>query len=291
MQGIQNFRQLSFNSTIDPIFRLGLGILFVMIGWGINGAIGATVIGAMMAYLFGLIPLKRFLKKTNETIDTSSIKGYSWPVLMAMTLSALLINIDVFLVKHFAENISPVGGVSGAQLAGLYAALSVLGKIIFFLAGPIVGVMFPMIAELSESHQKHYPIFLNALLIIIGISSIILICYFVFPSFIVKILYGKDYLPISHYLGRFGIMLFLYSLVFTFINYFLSIKKTAFIYPLAIISLSEAVGLWFFHQNFNQIINLLSIVMGLLLTIFILLYFIPKKNQFIYAISHRSRLQ
>lgn len=253
LQGLQRFGQAIFNQNIDPFLKLTLGLLLVKLGLGINGAVVAIVISSFVAYLASFWPLRPVLKVPATQIGRvpAEVKNFSAVALVAFLLATLLMNIDILLVKHFLP----------AHEAGLYTALSTMGKIILFVTTPVVSVMFPMISDLQGRDEKHYRVLLQSIILVLTVSLVGVTGYYLFPELIVKILYGSDYLPVASLLGLFGIVMMLYSLINLWINYFLSIGDRHFIWPLILSVIIEIGLLLARHETFLHVIEDLLIAM------------------------------
>jgi O-antigen/teichoic acid export membrane protein len=267
MQGMKKFSSLSVNIVIDPSVKLVLGMLLIWFGYKSTGAMASIFFGLLMAFLFSFIPIKSILKRKTPKLKIHGISKYSVATIVTFILFALLVNIDIVLVKHFFSE----------DQAGIYAAIATIAKIIFFLSSPVVGVMFPSIAQAYELGQKHYKILINSFFFVFSISLIILIFYVISPSLVIKILYGQQYTSGYYLLGLFGFAILFYSLVNVFINYFLSIKKLIFILPLALVLFSEIVLIWFFHDTPLMIVKILTLTMLVLLAILSFIYLFEKK--------------
>lgn len=253
MQGLQNFGQAVLNQNIDPFLKLTLGLLLVQLGLGIDGALGAIVIGSMVAYLVSFWPLQPLLKQQATPIKTipAEVKEFSIVALIAFLMATLLMNIDILLVKHFLP----------AHEAGLYAALSTIGKIILFVTTPVVSVMFPMISDLQGREQKHYKVLLQSIILVMLISLCGVVGYFVLPELVVRLLYGPEFLEIAPLLGLFAIVMTLFSLINLWINYFLSIGNRFFIVLLGLSVVVEIILLLTRHASFFMVVEDLLVAM------------------------------
>ena len=267
LQGLQKFKDLSIISVISTLFKILLAVLLVKLGFALNGAIGAIVLAGIIGYFITFLPLKFLFKKEKEEIETKEIFRYSFPVFFTLLFMALLYNTDIILVKHF---FSP-------DIAGQYGALAVLGHIIFFIGGPIIGVMFPMTAAAYSNNSNPAKI-LKKSGILVGIIGLgVLFFYFLFPNFIIKILVGSKYLAINQFLGWFGISMFFYSLIILFSQYFLATHRISFVYLVGTGALLQAILISFFHSNLWQVIWIMNITMLSTLILLIGYYFKTKK--------------
>lgn len=260
LQGLQKFKLLGLSYIIEGIGKFGCGVLLISLGFGVNGAIGSLVLSYIVAFILVFIFAIKFLRMKKEKFDTWEIYKYALPVFLMLISLTLFYSIDVLLVKHF---LSPID-------AGYYAALSLLGKIIFFGSLSVSMVMFPKVSESHILNKDHKNILYKSLLLILSFGGAVSLFYFLFSRFTVNLLFGKDYLEITNLLGLFGIVITIFSLIYILSFYYASINKTKFIYLLILFNLLEAILIWFFHNSLMQIIIILLIIFSILFLIMIL---------------------
>ena len=268
LQGLQKFNLLGLNLILEIIFKLGLGIIFVYLGYKVNGAISAVVLSFLFPILLGLFTIKNFFeKKQTDSFDQKKIYNYTYPVLISLTLMSLLFTIDVFLVKHYFEE----------ELAGFYVAASIIGKIIFFATFAISQVMFPKSVEKFSLNQSSKTILKKSLLLVSLLSVPITIFYFIFPQFVTLILFGNEYMKINNLLGIFGIAISLFSFSYLLVLYNLSISRINLIFPLIFFVILETLLIYFIHTTLLQVVLILTIIM-LLVFIYLLFYTFANKK-------------
>jgi len=245
--------------------KLLIAIGLVFWGFKINGALFGFLVGGIVAYFYTLVPL-RFVLASQQEEKTTNLKNkeffrFALPVFFSTLAFTSLFTTDVILVRHFLPG----------HESGFYAALAVLGKIIFFVTSPIVAVAFPLISERHAKGARYRHLLWISFLLIGVVSFLATLIYFLWPQLMIKVLYGVPYLAAAPYLGFFAIFLSFYSLCFLMVNFFLSVGKTkAVILPL-IAAVTQILFIWFFHQNLWQII-FISIFLLALLLISLLLY-------------------
>ena len=260
LQGLQKFKILGLSYIMEGVGKFIGGFLLIYIGFGVNGAIGGLVISYIVALILVSIYIFKFLKIKKEKFDSKEIYKYSLPVFIMLISLTLFYSIDVLLVKHFFDS----------DMAGYYAALALLGKIIFFGSLSVSMVMFPKVSESHILNKDHKNILYKSLLLILSFGGLISLFYFIFSKFTVNLLFGADYLEITNLLGLFGIVMTIFSLIYVLAFYYASINKTKFIYLLVLFNLLEAILIWFFHNSLMQIIIILLILFGILFLIMIL---------------------
>jgi O-antigen/teichoic acid export membrane protein len=281
LQGLQEFTSYSINLILEPIIKIILSVLLIIWGFKVNGAIAAYVLSIFLVYLFSFWFLKNVIKQKETRFDARAILKYSLPVLVGFFLINLLSSVDILVVKHYFNS----------QQAGLYSCLSTIAKIVLYFSLPFVSAMFPKISELFTKEKKHFAILAQTFGIVAVLSLVIMIVFTMFPDIIVKLLFGAQYLPISPYLGKMSLAMFLLILINVFFNYYFSIGKYKFIFYFFIFSVCEIILMVLFHSNFNQIINSIIATYGGLILCLGISYIWSKKEQIIYAINNNSRLQ
>ncbi|MBM3205357.1 hypothetical protein FJZ41_00695, partial [Candidatus Shapirobacteria bacterium] len=264
LQGLTRFVHFSLSAILEVLLKLLVAIGLVFWGFKVNGALFGFLVGGVIAYFYTLVPLRFVLTGRQEEkiipFKNKEFFSFALPVFFSTLAFTSLYTTDVVLVRHFLPG----------HESGFYAALSVLGKIIFFATSPMVAVAFPLISERHAKGVRYRHLLWVSFFIISLISFLAILLYFLFPQFIIKLLYGTPYLEAAPYLGFFAIFLSFYSLCFLLVNFFLSIGKTKVVaFPL-IAGLLQIILIWFFHQSLWQIIFISIILLALLLVVLLL---------------------
>lgn len=261
LSGLQRFVQSSINGILSVAAKIIFGVLFVWIGWSVNGALGALAVSSIIAMIHAYYYLHLPKESVKTKIEPRSIMFYAVPVLLSTFCITSIYNIDVILVKHYFD----------AEVAGQYSVLSLLGKIVFFITGSVGAVLFPAIVERHSRNERYSHILKYSMFLVLAGALAVTASYFVMPNFIIKTLFGSSYLPIAPYLGYFGIIMTFFSLSNLLVVYNLSLKKTKFI-PILFMGLISEVGLiYIYHSSLWQIIYALLFSMAFIL--FFLLVF------------------
>ncbi len=261
LQGLQSFIKLGANLGTEGFGRIFFVILLISLGFGVNGAILALVLAFTSALIIMIVQIsKNFNKYKEQKIDTKELYKYSWPVFFITMTFTLIFSLDIILVKHFFDSVS----------AGYYTALSNLGKIVFFLSFPIIQVMFPVSSE-ETVLKKNNNIILKSFLMIFTIGGFVSLFYFLFPQFMISILYGSAYMTISSLLGPFSIFMLVFSLSYLIAFYNLSKNRTKFVKWVVLSVFLEILLIWLFHSSLIQVI-LSLISLNSIVLLYLLLY-------------------
>lgn len=271
LQSLMKFALISFINSLGGIIKLIVGILLIYLGFRAFAGLWAIFFMTLGSFIIAFIPLFKILKiNGNEkiSIPKKEIIKYSIPAFITVLFLTSFTSMDVILVKHFFNS----------RDAGFYAGLSLIGKVIFYFTGPIPMVMFPLLIKRHTMGQSYKKLFYLSLFLVALPSITISLIYLIFPEFIINLfLGGREYLILSQYLGIFALYLTIFSLVNVCVGFFLSFNETK-IAPLVILAASlQIILIYFFHQDFYQIIQV-SIIVSFGLFVSLLTYYYKKFN-------------
>lgn len=261
IQGFQLFTASSVLTTVGMTLRLifGVGFAYFGVGWTLVSNIFSNVI----SYSLTFIPLRFFarIKDKPLTINRKEALGFSIPALITTLGITLLFSQDVLLVKHYFT----------AHEAGIYASLSVLGKVLFYATGAVSFVLFPVVSERNASGKGH------SRLVAVGLFIIGMVCvgltalYFMAPG-IVLVAFGKAFYGAAQYMGMFAIFMSFFSLSSILTQTLLALDKVNVWIITAGFALSQTVLLLLFHGTILHVIGV-NIAVSAALFFSLLLYY------------------
>lgn len=250
-QGLILFWGNVIPTLISSLTKFVVGVALVLLGWSVLGAIYAVLLGSVLAFFYSFWFIKKNLKKAKRTaVSLKPFLSYSLPVLIQALAFTSLFSTDVLLVKHFFE----------PHEAGIYAALSTLGKIIFFATSPIAATMFPIVSQRLARGENYHKIFLMAFYLTLSVSLAIILFYWLFPEMVIKVLYGSAYLSARAELVWMGLFLLFYSLSSLLVNYSLSLGKSGIVIFPFVGALLQIILIWFWHGTTLQVIQISLLV-------------------------------
>jgi len=240
MQGKKKFAHLGINMVLESATKFILALGFVFLGWKVYGAIFATFLSVIIAFVFSFIPLKsinksRAVKKAN--ID--NILSYTGPTFAITLAITLFYSLDIIMAKVFFSE----------EIAGFYAISSTLAKIIFLGTLPISKAMFPLSAEDKSPVYEKTNVFLNALGILGGMLIVGLSIFYAFPDLIILTFKGEAIVPAARILFYLAIAASLLSLANLTLLYKLSTNKTSGYFSLLFFVMIEVILLSYFSSN------------------------------------------
>lgn len=251
LKGVQMFNWLSVIYVSETFSKLVFGILLISLGFGLNGAVMAFSLGYLVPLLICFVPLRHLLriKGENENIDFSVIYKYSVLVLIAIGTLNLVQNIDVILVKHLFTSYE----------AGIYTAMSNIGKIIFFLSAGISASMFPKVSELRSDSSASLDLLKKGVLSISLLSILFVIGCFLFDELIVRLLFGLEYVEGAFLLPYFSVALSFLSMTSIVVFYLLAKRDFNFLPIFIPIPILQVVFIYLFHEKLIDVVLILNV--------------------------------
>lgn len=264
LQGQMQFGTLAISYQAEMWVRLLIGLLLVITGWAAEGAIVGLALSILATWFVADYALRRqqppSVRAHNGPLlspaERQAIWHFALPVLMVETSLILINNSDVLIVKRFFDSVA----------AGQYAALALIGRIVFFGTWSVVITMFPLVAQKHQRGEAHRPLLWMALGMVLGVSVFIIGGTVLLPELIVRILFGADYLGIAPLLWRYAVATALFALANVLINYHLALGNRIGSALALLAGIAQVVVLTRFHATLNQVVVLQIVLMaGLLL--------------------------
>lgn len=252
LQGRQKFNELGTLQVAHAAFRLLLGVLLVKLGLDAVGALAALPLGTVGTVLLGLALLGSVLwQRTGEShqVTTADLTRYTGATLVGLISFAALVNMDALAVKHYFPPTE----------AGYYSMAVTLGKIVIFLPSAFALVLFPKSAERHAQHRD------SSRLLRLSLAATLLLCaglvaaYFIAPAFLLRAVFGAENPFAGPVLGLVAVAMTGYALVNVWLNYFLSVEQTGFVYALPVAVAAQFALLTLFHATLVQVVTVVAL--------------------------------
>lgn len=256
LQGRMRFGLLAISYQAEMWSRLAIGVLLVAAGFGVSGAVGALGLSFVATWWVArrarlALPLSGQL----ETRERRAALAFSLPVALALVGQILINNSDVILVKRF---FAPTE-------AGHYAALALIGRIVFFATWSVVTVLLPVVAQRHQRGERHSHLLWLSLAAVLLVSMGVTGVSYLYPTQIVGLLFGSAYLSIAPLLWLYAIATALYALANVIITYRLSTGNGWGSLFAVAAGLTQVGTLWMVHGSLAQVVHLQIVIMSGLL--------------------------
>ncbi len=260
LQGSQRFDQLGYLVILDTTLRLAFGVVLVMAGWNVSGAILCSPLGNLGGIAIGLLFISvvcRPFMTLRPRPDRWEHFSFALPVLATFFFYTWMTTSDVAFARHWFPG----------EEAGIYSAASRVGMI--FLYGPnmLTSYMFPKAAYMHSRNEdvRHllrktlnlswYIIFGSLLFCVVG------------SPLIVKLLFGSQYEAAIHLLPFYALAMVPMAFNWILTNYFLAIGRYEFLWGMGAAVAMYCLGFAFFHDSIWHLVTVIGVSGAFLLGI------------------------
>jgi len=257
IQGTYGFRRLATNLVAEGIVRLGGSLLLILLGFGVAGVIAANAAAVAVAYLAAAPELKGRIP--NPFSLSSAIREAS-QALVFFSGQVLINNCDIVLVKHFFS----------AKEAGLYAAVAMVGRVIFSFSSAVVNSMFPLVAGTRDEERKDLKVLALSLLLVLCTGTVLALGLIVAPARIWTTLFGSGFEIAGRYnlpylLALYAVTTIIYSLSVVIITFEMSYKIANTSWVQLAFSGALIACLCRYHSSLREVILVQLVLMTVLL--------------------------
>jgi len=259
IQGTCRFRFLATNLVLEGAVRFGGSLFLVLAGLGVHGVIAANAAAIAVAYLSAASKLGYPVPNPVRLPD--GIREVLHGIVF-FSGQMLINNCDIVLVKHFFV----------PSLAGLYAAVAMVGRVIFAFSSAVVNSMFPLVAGTREEERRNLKVIATSLLLVLGVGSVLALGLRIAPASIWTTFFGADFAltgkhGLPYLLALYAITTVIYSLSVVIITYEMSYKIANTSWVQLAFSGVVIAGICRFHSSLQQVIVVQLVLMVVLLAV------------------------
>jgi O-antigen/teichoic acid export membrane protein len=246
LQGHNELARIGVYNIAVAAAKLTFAVCLCLAGFGPPGAIVGILLGQLLGLCVirivpgTLLPSVRGASsrvKADEVAIVRPLAGYVSESLIVVGVFSVLFAIDIVLAKAFLP----------PNLAGLYAGVAALGRIIFFGASILTWILLANLTthDLAKSRAalRHY------LSLIAGLGALGVAGFWLWGRIIVSISLGHAYVALSPQLWLAGLNQLVASLLYAYTLYLLVLRRS---YPAALAILSCGLAIVFgalHHSN------------------------------------------
>lgn len=259
LQGIYDFNRLAVNFVLEALIKIVGALVLLHYGLGVTGVIAAVVLSIAIAYAVAG-PRVDLRLRAKETGKTSFREGMQATVFFLGQV--IISNFDILLVKHYFA----------ADMAGLYAAVALVGRVVYMFSWSVISSMFPVSAA-SAHQQGSRSVLRSALWLVSIMTTMFTIAAWSAPGSLWRAILGKTFLDAGHasfssLLGSYSAMTSIYSVAVVLLTYEMSRRIANATWIQLAFSALLPTGIVLFHESLHQVIMVqLLLMLGLLLAV------------------------
>ena len=255
MQGLCEFPALTWNFMLEAALKLGVAVLLVVIGYGALGAVGALSASVIGAYIFTVRS-----KPSAKVGEVCAFEPASFregiQAIVFFVGQVVINNIDILMVKHFFA----------PSDAGLYAAVALVGRVLYFACWQVVSAMFPVSAA-AEKEESAWQVLRWPILVVASMSAVAVAIMAIFPHPIMRLVFGDNFHQSGHLLALYAALTGIYALAVTLITFEMSRKIANTGWLQLVFSGMVVLGITLFHSTLRDVAVVQLVLMLLLLAV------------------------
>jgi O-antigen/teichoic acid export membrane protein len=234
LQGTQAFAGFGVIQVTQSVLRLLFAAGLIWLGCQAVGAIVALPLAAAVAVVLALCRLRPYFQARGGVVARPVSWHYSSHTLLGLAAFGVLANLDALFVKHF---FSP-------RMAGNYGPVVTLARVSLFLPLAMGIILLPKAVQRRAMGRDARPILLLALAGALVPGLVMTILYSLFPGWLVRVIFTDAYANPGIVLALASLAASLYAGLNIWLNYALSLERSAFIYALVGVLVWQGVGMF-----------------------------------------------
>jgi O-antigen/teichoic acid export membrane protein len=253
-QGTCAFPRLAANYSLEAVAKFLLALVLVT-RYGAPGAVIAVMLSVIAAYFW---PRPQALFNTPGTLAEPLLPGEGRQAIVFFVGQVIIMNTDLIMVKHFFP----------AAEAGQYAAVALVGRVLFYASWSVIAAMFPVTAGSSRSERPNPSLVAIPMALVLAMFLGFLGVLQIFPAAVMKTIFGPGFQQAESLLGLYAANTAVYALAVVLMAYEMSRKIANTGWLQMVFSGLVVVGISLFHDSLRQVITVLLVLMvGLLLAV------------------------
>lgn len=256
-QGWEAFKRLSALLFLIGFVKIATTIAFVPFGLTTELALLSQVIGNGAAVALGFYWIVQWPKRTKRKHKpihptakaAQTTNKTNWQMLVIVTLFALLTNMDLAFAKSFA---SP-------DVAGQFAVVTVIGKLILFFPVAIATVVYPKLVKAYVDSSDAHRMGSQALVSVLGLTFIPVVGLFLVGEPLITLVFGAKYAGISGLVNIYAVGMWLYSGVYLLMYYYLAVEDRAFVWLMVAATIIQATILLLVAEDLLAIVQTIAL--------------------------------
>jgi O-antigen/teichoic acid export membrane protein len=249
-QGTRRFGRYSLGTTAEGLSKIAVAGLFFGFVWkSPTAGMMAVVVSAAVGLVVNVLLLRHWPRPAGPSRPVSHPWRYSVTTFGVFTLLAILLSIDTIAARRFLR----------PHLAGLYAGVSLTGKIVYFVVAAMATFLFPLFSARHDAGEPTEGWLIRSLGAVTAVCAAIVLVYALAPGLMVTALLGSKYARYEGYSAWMGAVFATYSLAYLLVMYLLARRARGVTFVLTLAVLSQIGGLLLFHRTIDDFMLVLTV--------------------------------
>ncbi|HZT85469.1 MAG TPA: hypothetical protein VE984_08640 [Gaiellaceae bacterium] len=254
LQGTGRFSRFAASTVVEGLAKVCGAAAILLLA---NRSVEAAAAAIPFAAACGLVANRTLLRGLPDSgaglhAVAGPVERGSGSTLATFILLALLLSADVFAARHFLPG----------HEAGLYAAVSLCGKVAYFATSAIPVFLFPSFSARRERGGDGRRLLAAGMAIVVAVCAAIAAGYTVAPRLVLDPLFGARYAGAAGYLGEIAIAFGAYAITYLSATYLVACRSRAGAVILAAAATAQVTSLLLAHSSVASIVHVQMAVLG-----------------------------
>lgn len=255
LQGRLRFGSLAMTFVLEMVVRLFAGLGLVAAGLGVEGATLGLTLSFIATWLIVRRAQPSAAAAPMAVDEILSLRTYALPVIVLLIGQIVINNGDVLVVKAFFPS----------ERAGVYSAIALIGRAVFFLSWSAVTTLFPAVAQRDESGQGTNDLLLVGVGVVAGACAVMTGAIAIGGDRFFTGMFGPEYAGVQHLLVQYAIATSMFAVANLVVTFHLSAGRSLESRLLVAAAVIQTVLLLANHATLAAVLVDQVIAMGILL--------------------------
>jgi len=216
LQGLLSFSALAKTFLIEMVVRVSLGIGLVAAGFGVAGAtlaLTASFVATWWAVDRAVEP--RFRTRLTRSALDRQVLTYAAPVALLLLGQIIINNGDVLISKRALDPTD----------AGVYAAVALVGRAVFFLSWSVATTIFPAAAQRDEAGEQSNGLLYAGLAAVGALGLGAVVGAMVLGGPVLGRVFGPEYAGVSRPLATYAFATAVFAMANLIVSHWLALGR------------------------------------------------------------------
>ena len=250
LQGLMRFRALAAVMAAGVAVRLLAGLALARAGYGIGGALVATLLAPAVSLVLAQRTLRRRRSDRRDVRwSITLLRGDFRLTLLGLGSFWILAALDILLARHYLRT----------QVAGYYASADILARALLFLPGAVSTAAFPRFVQVARHPREARRWLLVTVGAVMGLSAAGLPLLVMLRTWAISLAFGGRFAPAARFVPALAVAM-VFLAVANLLVYFHIAAGTRSHVVLFAGAVLETVLIAIFHASAGQVVGVVVIV-------------------------------
>lgn len=254
LQGHLRFAPLAASFLIEMSARLGIAVALVAAGFGVVGA--TTGLSVSFLATWAMVRSAQPFGKEHELSrsELGELRRFVAPTAFFLFGQILINNGDVLVVKIAFDG----------EAAGVYSAVALMGRAVFFLSWSAVATLFPAAAQRNARGTNTDSLLIGGLVVVAGCGAVMVAGAALYGDLFFRSMFGPEFTGVEPLLVRYATATSLFAVANLVVTQQISLGRLGESRILVAIAVGQTIAVVAGRSNLATIVDVQVVAMALL---------------------------